>query len=279
MKPVLKWAGGKRLLIPEILKYINKSEMEMYGYRYFEPFVGGGAVCFELKIANSVINDTNKELTNVYTQIKENPDKLIELLKEHKDNYNSEYYEHIRALDRELDFHKQSAIFRASRFIFLNKTCYNGLYRVNSTGYFNVPEGKYKNPDIVSEHKIHKLSKFFNEKNVIIRNLDFEESVNDAKNGDVVYFDPPYDYEIDGFTAYSAAGFDREDLIRLKKVSDDLIKRGCKVIISNNDTSFVNELFKSKQYTINHIEANRFINCDGTNRKKVKEVIIYGERK
>jgi DNA adenine methylase len=276
MKPVLKWAGGKRLLIPEILKYINKDEMENKGHRYFEPFIGGGAVCFELRIAESVINDTNSELINLYLQIKENPDELIELLKKHKDKYNSEYYEHIRGLDREPNFHLQPAVFRASRFIFLNKTCYNGLYRVNSSGYFNVPEGKYKNPDIVNEHKIHKLSKFFNEKNVSIRNLDFEKSINDAKCGDVVYFDPPYDYESEGFTAYSSAGFNREDLKRLKNVCDDLIIRGCKVIISNNDTTFVNELFKSKYYKINRIEANRFINCDGTNRKKVKEVIIYG---
>ncbi|MDD4069953.1 MAG: Dam family site-specific DNA-(adenine-N6)-methyltransferase [Candidatus Izemoplasmatales bacterium] len=279
MKPVLKWAGGKRLLIPEIIKHINKDEIEKNGNRYFEPFIGGGAVCFELMIAKTVINDTNSELINVYTQIKENPEELIELLKTHREKYNSDYYEYIRSLDREPNFHLQPAVFRASRFIFLNKTCYNGLYRVNSSGFFNVPEGKYKNPDIVNDHKIHKLSRFFNEKNVTIRNLDFEKSVNDAKCGDVVYFDPPYDYEAEGFTAYSSAGFDRGDLTRLKQVCDDLIMRGCKVIISNNDTPFVNVLFTSTHYQIHRIEANRFINCDGTNRKKVKEVIIYGERK
>ncbi len=281
MKPVLKWAGGKRLLIPQITKYINKEEMEKNGYRYFEPFIGGGAVCFHLQIENSVINDLNSELINVYKQIKNNSSELIKHLKDHKANYTytSEYYEKIRIMDREDNFDSIPEVIRAARFMFLNKTCYNGLYRVNSFGHFNVPEGKYKNPDIVPESKIKKLSKFFNEKKISIRNLDFAESVKDAKAGDVIYFDPPYDYEIDGFKEYHVNGFDRTHLDRLKRVSDDLINRGCKVIISNNDTNYVNKLFNSKNYIIEHIEANRFINCDGNGRHKVKEVIIYGEKK
>ncbi|MGI6714124.1 MAG: DNA adenine methylase [Bacilli bacterium] len=279
MKPVLKWAGGKRLLIPEIAKYINKQKMEEKGHRYFEPFVGGGAVCFHLKIKDSVINDINTELINVYTQIRDNPTELIKKLKEHKNKYSSEYYEKIRVLDREPDFSSKPAVLRAARFIFLNKTCYNGLYRVNSFGHFNVPEGKYKNPDIVSENNIKKLSKFLNEKNISIRNVDFEESVRDAKAGDVVYFDPPYDYEYEGFNGYNVDAFDRENLKRLKRVADDLTNRGCKVIISNNNTKFVNDLFDSENYTIEYVEANRFINCDGKGRKKVREVIIYGEKK
>lgn len=279
MDPILKWAGGKRLLIPHIIKYINVTEMNEKKYKFYEPFVGGGAVAFYLELENTIINDSNEELINFYNVIKNEPDELISKLEEHQKNFSEKYYKRIRNQDRTKKYKKISNVEKAARFLFLNKTCYNGLYRVNLNGYFNVPIGKYENPDIVNKIKINKLHQMFNNKKFIIRNEDFLEAVKDANEGDVVYFDPPYDYEEKGFTSYSSTGFSRKNLTDLKTTCDDLINRGCKVIISNNDTEFVNNLFNSENYYIEHIEACRFINCDGTKRKKAKEVIIYGYKR
>jgi len=276
METIIKWAGGKRLLIDQIAKIIEPNKISKEGGRYFEPFIGGGAIAFALELENTAINDSNKELINMYNVIKDNPTDLIRLLKIHQLKYSDAYYEKIRKMDRSKNYDKISNVEKAARFIFLNKTCYNGLYRVNSSGHFNVPKGKYKNPDITMEKKILGLNKLLNEKNFQITCLDFAEAVKDAKKGDVVYFDPPYDYEETGFTSYSAIGFNKSDLVRLKNLCDSLIEKGCKVIISNNDTKFVNELFKCNGYKIVHIEASRFISCDGSKRTKVKEVIIYG---
>lgn len=276
MDAILKWAGGKRLLIKEISEIIDTNRLAAEQGQYYEPFIGGGAVAFALELNNTHINDSNEELINMYNVIKYSSSELIELLKIHQKNYNAAYYEKIRKLDRNKSYGNISDVGKAARFIFLNKTCYNGLYRVNSLGHFNVPMGKHNNPDIVMDKKIVELSALLNEKNFEITCLDFAEAVKGAKNGDVVYFDPPYDYEENGFTSYSAIGFQKSDLVRLKNVCDLLVNRGCRVIISNNDTKFVNELFNCNNYRIKHIEASRFISCDGTKRTKVKEVIIYG---
>ena len=277
MDSILKWAGGKRLLVSKISEYIDSDRIKREGAKYYEPFVGGGAIAFSLELENTVINDSNQELINMYNVIKNNCEDLIDILKIHQQKYSDKYYEKIRALDRNKQYYNLSDATRAARFIFLNKTCYNGLYRVNSKGHFNVPKGKYKNPDIVMEKKIYNLNQILNDKKFEIRCVDFEEAVKDASKGDVIYFDPPYDYEESGFTAYSSIGFKKTDLVRLKNLCDKLIEKGCRVIVSNNDTKFVNELFNCPKYRIEHIEASRFISCDGTNRKKVREVIVYGE--
>lgn len=276
MDPLLKWAGGKRKLLTEIKKIINPKLIEEH--RFFEPFIGGGSVAFDFQCKNTVINDINKELINVYIQVKKNPDKLIEELKKHKENHGHDYYYQIRNMDRLPKYRQLSKIKKAARLIYLNKTCYNGLYRVNSKGFFNVPLGKYVNPDIVSEQKILDLSKFLNENNVKITRKEFYNSVSDANEGDFIYFDPPYDYEKEGFISYSPKGFTREDLQKLKRTSDKLIKKGCFILISNNDTKFVNELFNDPHYKIYHIEVKRFISCDGKNRQRAKEVLIYGSK-
>lgn len=177
-------------------------------------------------------------------------------------------------MDRRADYPALPQIERAARIIFLNKTCYNGLYRINNNGYFNVPIGRQDNPDIVMEDKILTMSNYFNNNEVLFRSGDFEDAVFDARPGDIIYFDPPYDYEKSGFTSYNQNSFGRDDLIRLKQVSDHLVEIGCRVILSNNDTPFVNNLFE--EYEIEHIDAKRFINCDGTKRRNGKEVIIYG---
>lgn len=279
MEPILKWAGGKRLLIPHIVKYINVDEMKKNNNKYYEPFIGGGSIAFHLELNNTIINDSNAELINLYKVVLTTPEQLIEKLKEHQSNYDVNYYKKVRKLDRLKKYEKISDVDKAARLIFLNKTCYNGLYRVNSQGHFNVPMGRYENPDIVCESKIVNLHNLLKNKNFIIRNMDFCDAVADAVAGDVIYFDPPYDYEEKGFTSYNSNGFSKDDLNRLKALCDNLIEKGCKVIISNNDTKYVNNLFCSDNYSVEHIETNRFINCDGKNRKKAKEVIIYGYKR
>ncbi len=141
MEPLLKWAGGKRKLLPLIKQYINIQEIKANKNVFFEPFVGGGALFLDLELENCVINDYNRELTNVYLPIKKNPENLIELLKIHEQNHCKDYYLRIRGYDRQEDYLEMSEIEKAARIIYLNKTCYNGLYRVNSKGYFNVPMG------------------------------------------------------------------------------------------------------------------------------------------
>ena len=278
MDTILKWAGGKRLLLPKIKKYIDINRLLENEGTYFEPFVGGGALFMDLELPNCVINDCNEELINVYVQVKNKPYELIKRLKIHNDLHSETYYLKIRELDRSESYKRMSKIDKAARTIYLNKTCYNGLYRVNAHGQFNVPMGNYDNPDIVMKEKILELSHYFKKNNVIIKKGDFSNAVENAKEGDIIYFDPPYDYEGDGFTSYIANGFTKNDLMRLKKCCDMLVERKCEVIISNNDTKYVNELFSNDYYQIEHIEAHRLINCDGKNRKKEKEVIIYGRK-
>lgn len=274
MESILKWAGGKRQLLSEIKKHINIEKME--GRTFYEPFVGGGALFLDLELENVVINDINSELMNVYIQVKNNPKGLIKFLKKHKENHGREYYYKIRNIDRTKEINKLSAVEKAARTLYLNRVCYNGLYRVNSKGEFNVPLGKYVNPEIVFEEKIIQISEYLNTSYITMKNSDFQEALKDAKSGDVVYLDPPYDYEDGGFTSYTCDGFSKKDLRRLRVVCDELINKGCLVIISNNDTSYVNELFSSSKYKIEHVQAKRMINCKGQKRNCVREVIIYG---
>ena len=284
MKPFLKWAGGKRQLLLEIKKYINNETMPE-GVNYYEPFIGGGSLFFELARKNSVINDYNSEIINTYKVIKDNPKELIKLLNKHKKNDSVEYFYQIRNMDRLDNFNRIGKIKKAARTIYLNRTCFNGLYRVNSKGFFNTPRGKYTNPLICDQQNIFEISKFLNENNIKILNVDFEHACPGIKSGDIVYFDPPYDYENeDGFVSYNANGFSRKDLLRLKLFSEKLIKMGCNILISNNDTSFVRETFSGDNYEIiyqfNEVEANRNINSSAKQRSsKVKELLIYGTKK
>jgi len=275
MKPILKWAGGKKKLLLKIKNLINVDELKKH--KFYEPFVGGGSLFLDLENLNLAINDLNSELINVYLEIRDNPDFLIKQLRIHQKKHNRDYFYKLRELDRQDDYNLISNSQKAARTIYLNRTCYNGLYRVNSSGYFNVPFGKYTKPEIVMEDRIIRLSKYFSETKAVISNKDFSDAVKDAKKGDLIYFDPPYDYENNnGFTSYTSVGFNRQDLIRLKKVSDKLIERGCKVIISNNDTKFVNSLFINKFYRIEHVVTRWTIGRDSKSRNEVKEVIIHG---
>ena len=270
VKPFVKWAGGKRQLVPTILA--NHLPKNYNLQTYYEPFIGGGALLFSLRPKKAVINDSNAELINCYKIIKNSLDELIEDLKNHK---NDEYYYYdIRDWDREKNFKSKTEVQRASRIIFLNKTCYNGLFRVNSQGQFNVPFGKYKNPNILDIAVLKAVNKYLNENQVRILNSDFQEAVKDAKRGDFIYLDPPYDpvSETASFTGYDVNGFNKQEQRRLKEVFDDLNSRGCHILLSNACTEFIEDLYKDYLHT--KISAIRAINCNGKKRGKVDEILV-----
>ena len=279
MEPVMKWAGGKRQILSQ-LKELMPSEL-LEGHTYYEPFVGGGSVFMALAHNRVVINDSNAELINVYEQIKVAPDQIVVLLKEHERLHSKEYYYSVREWDRQSSFSSLSAVERAARTIYLNRTCFNGLYRVNRRGHFNVPLGSYKSPQIVRENQIREVSNYLNSNDICIRCGDFEKAVAEAQAGDVVYFDPPYDYDDDtseGFVRYTADQFSRETLVRLEALCDYLISKGCHVIVSNNDTPFVNEVFSPKKYDYIRIIGRRMINNMSDKRRGVDEVILVGRK-
>lgn len=267
LKPFVKWAGGKRQLLDEIRKYVPKRIT-----CYYEPFLGGGAVWFDLQPKKYVVNDINAEMINVYQVIKTNIDELLEELQIHKNE--AEYFYKIRELDRTPEFNLQSPAKRAARIIYLNKTCFNGLFRVNSQGFFNVPFGSYKNPDIINEITLRAVHKYFNETEGTVLHGDFADSVKTATKGSFIYFDPPYDPVSDSssFTGYTLDGFGRDEQIRLKLLCDDLHKKGCKFLLSNSSTEFIRDLYKD--YRIEIVQANRAINSVAAGRGRVDEVLI-----
>jgi DNA adenine methylase len=272
VKPFLKWAGGKRQLLPEIKRYLPNLAPDT---TYYEPFVGGGALLFELQPAQAAINDRNAELVNCYEVIRDSVEELIAELKHHKENYSETYYYKIREWDRKVSYKTTaSPIQRAARIIFLNKTCYNGLFRVNSRCQFNVPFGRNKNPGILDEAVLKAVSDYLNQPKILITNRDFEEAVQSAKKGDFVYFDPPYDpvSNTASFTGYDVNGFDRDEQRRLKYVVDDLSRRGCRVLLSNACTEFILELYD--EYKPIRISATRAINSNAMKRGKVEEVLV-----
>ncbi|WP_211232566.1 DNA adenine methylase [Oleidesulfovibrio alaskensis] len=266
--PVVKWVGGKRQLLPSIEKYIPKKFD-----RYFEPFIGGGAVLFHLQPKKAVINDVNGELINLYKIIRDRSCALIEDLKKHRNE--KDYFYEVRALDRDMQVYSRlSDVERASRIIFLNKTCFNGLFRVNNSGEFNAPFGKYKNPNIVNEVNIKAVSSYLSKNNVEIFNSDFEEVLASAGRGDFVYLDPPYDpvSSSANFTGYAKGGFDRSEQERLKAVCDALNKKGTKFLLSNSDTRFIKELYRD--YEVIPVKAKRAINSRADSRGDVAELLI-----
>lgn len=269
--PVVKWVGGKRQLLPEIKKYLPQNFNT-----YFEPFVGGGAVLFEIQPKKAIVNDINKELINLYSVIQNNVDDLISVLSNSNKYANtSECYYTIRELDREPQkYNKLTGIERAARILYLNKTCYNGLYRVNSMGEFNSPFGSYKNPNIINEITLRAVSKYFNDSSIKFLNGDFEKTLKGAKKGDFVYFDPPYApiSKTSNFTGYNENGFGESEQGRLKELCDTLNKKGIKFLLSNSDCEFIRDLYSG--YNIVTIQAKRVINSNGNNRGSVSEVLI-----
>jgi DNA adenine methylase len=273
VKPFLKWAGGKRQLLSEIKKYIPR---DINSYTYYEPFIGAGAVFFDLQPGKAVINDFNTQLILTYSVIKENVEELILLLRNHKTMNDKEYYYEIRNLDRDsARFSKLTDIEKAARLIFLNKTCFNGLYRVNSQDLFNVPYGRYKNPAICEEPVLRQVSNYLNTNKVKILNVDFEQVVSDADKNCFIYFDPPYHSpDKTNFTGYQADGFGAEEQERLRNVMINMTMRGVKCLLSNSDTEYIRELYDYDRFEIIPVQAKRTINSDSAGRSNVNEVLI-----
>ncbi|GAH67740.1 unnamed protein product, partial [marine sediment metagenome] len=242
--------------------------------KYIEPFVGGGAVFFYLLPEKAILIDINQELINTYKVIKNNVSELIRSLKKHKNE--REYYYKIRSIDRNLEeFKKWPDIEKASRTIYMNRCCYNGLYRVNSKGQFNVPFGRYKNPKFCDEENLITVHKALKNANLI--NDSFEICLNFVEKGDFVYFDPPYVpiSESANFTSYTKDNFGKEDQIKLFNIFKVLDERGCKVMVSNSFNEFILNLYKD--YKIKILQAKRAINSDASKRGKIDEVLIVNE--
>ena len=270
IKPFVKWVGGKRQLIPCIEERLPNNFNN-----YFEPFVGGGALFMHLKRKKTVINDFSEELINTYIQIRDNHIELMKKLdvfeKKHQNNPKQYYYQ-VREMDREENWNSVDQLTKAARFIYLNKTCFNGLYRVNKKGYFNVPFNGKEKVSTYEKENIINLSNYLNS-GVKIISGDFETAVKDAKKGDFIFFDPPYDVlKNDSFESYTKEGFGIEGQKRLAKLFKKLDKKGCYVMLTNHNTPLINELYKD--YKIDVINVKRMINSDASNRVGV-ETIIY----
>lgn len=283
VKPILKWVGGKRELIPDIRNFYK----DLSPKKYIEPFFGGGSVYFDILKThgihlkeNSIINDVNTDLIDMYKNIKSHPDEIIYFCRQlEKEYYKYDYY-HIRdrfnGIDREKKYvEKYEGIIRSSSLILLNRTCFNGLYRVNSKGLFNVPKGSYKNPRIIDEENLFKLSSIL-PKTENIRNTEFD-NIKEINKGDLVYFDPPYHplNETSSFTSYSGS-FGREEQIRLRNFYKKLNDMGVYVILSNSSSPFIKEIYND--FHIEEVYCGRNINSKGNKRGKIAEFLVIGDK-
>ena len=264
-RPFVKWVGGKSQLIAQLRKRIPESFK-----RYFEPFVGGGALLFRNQPSRAYISDINSELINAYQVVKEDVEALIKDLRTHV--YEEKYFYSIRNIDRSIEYEKWSRVQRASRLIFLNKTCFNGLYRVNSKGHFNTPFGRYVNPTIVDEVNLRACSAVL--AGVTISLSEFDQIEGIIERDDFVYFDPPYVplSNTANFTTYSSQGFDGQMQDKLFALCCSLDKRGIRFMLSNSSAPFVLELYK--QFKVELVPASRAINSNALKRGDVYEVIV-----
>ncbi|MEW6080611.1 MAG: DNA adenine methylase [Bacillota bacterium] len=261
-KPFLKWAGGKGQLLWQLEKYFPDT---FKGYH--EPFLGAGAVFFHLNPGEAYLSDQNEELINAFLVVRDHLEELVRLLRLHKNN--PEYYYFMRGLDST----SLGPVERASRFIYLNKTCFNGLYRVNKKGRFNVPFGRYKNPryadvDVLAAAR----SALINTRAIDV--ADFGIVLGRAAPGDFVYFDPPYQpiSETSRFTSYTPGSFDACQQERLARVFGDLDTRGCRVLLSNSASEFIRDLYRG--FRVETVKAKRYINCDKNRRSDIDELVV-----
>lgn len=261
--PFVKWAGGKRSIVGELV-----AAMPTEFRNYYEPFAGGAALFFELheRLMAAYLSDVNLDLIYAYHVIKKDPEQLIQHLSKHAEKHSKPYYYRIRARHA-----LQDPIEIAARFIYLNKTCYNGLYRVNKKGHFNVPMGTYKNPRIVSRDNILACHAALQKATISYMPFDKIKPV----EGDFVYFDPPYHpTDETSFTSYTKLDFSEHDQVRLRDFALELHKRGVKVMLSNSNSRFIADLYKSKPFRLNIVHAPRFVNCKPNGRSNVEEVLI-----
>ncbi|AQW22308.1 DNA methyltransferase [Lentilactobacillus curieae] len=270
LTPFIKWVGGKR----QIVRFLKEYAPSHYS-TYYEPFIGGGALLLSLQPERAVINDWNEELVNVWKVVKDFPNDLIKLLEVHKKNNSKDYYLNLRSADRDGRIAEMTPVERAARFIFMNKTGFNGLWRVNSKGQNNVPYGRYSNPKIISP-SLEKVSSYLNENDVKITSGDYRAAVSEAVSNDFVYFDPPYIpvSPTSSFTSYTSNGFGLLQQEQLRDTAIELHNRGVKVMLSNADVPLIEELYSDSIFTINRVQASRAINSKGSGRGKVDEVII-----
>ncbi|MEF3273615.1 MAG: DNA adenine methylase [Chloroflexus sp.] len=272
-RPFLKWAGGKSQLLSELSQRIP----ERFG-RYHEPFVGGGALFFYLwnhgrLPYGAVLSDLNPELIDCYRAVRDHVTELIELLQQlHPYATDRDFFYEIRAWDRQPNFAQRPLVERAARTIFLNRTCYNGLYRLNNKGQFNAPFGYYKNPQIVDSDNLREVSRALS--SVELRVADFATVIERAQPGDFIYFDPPYVpiSPTASFTSYTRRGFDETEQRRLATIFQLLAARGCYVMLSNSSTTLAHQLY-ANACEVDVVLASRKINCDGKRRGLVKELI------
>ncbi len=266
--PFVKWAGGKRQILDQIMEFVPETFST-----YYEPFLGGGAVLFALQPQKAVVNDICAELMLVYEIIREDVEGLLADLRRHKNE--KDYFYCIRALDRyPQKYKKLTPVQRASRMLYLNKTCFNGLYRVNKKGQFNVPFGNYKKPNIINEDILKAAGAYFNQAEIKFTCQDFAAVLEEVERDDFVYLDPPYDpvSETAGFTGYDKDGFGRKDQIRLKECCDMLHKKGVRFLLSNAATQFILDLYRD--YKIEIIQAKRAISARAEGRGEVNEVLV-----
>ena len=271
LRPFTKWTGGKRQLLPEIKNYMPNNFN-----KYYEPFIGGGALFFNLSPKIATIGDLNSELINCYIQIRDNVSNLLEILKEHSYNNSKEHYLKIREADRNGELEKNSEVWRAARILYMLRVNFNGLYRVNSKNQFNVPYGKYDNPKIVDEQLLENISNYLNSNDITILNSDFKSTLEKVCKYDFVYLDPPYVplSETSSFTAYTGENFDLDDQIRLRDEFIRLSDIGAYALLSNSSAPLVFELYEGYGFNINIVGATRMINSKATGRGKINEVII-----
>ena len=261
-KPFVKWAGGKMQILPQIIKQVPKKINT-----YYEPFLGGGALFFSVLPNNAVLSDINQRLIRTYLGIKNNPLEVIDLLKSYPTT--EDFF--IKLKNTNID--DKSDVEVAAWLIYLNKTCFNGLYRVNKNNIFNVPYGKYNNPSIYDEENILNCSKALS--NAVINDKSFEAAVENAKEGDFVYFDPPYIpiSATSSFTSYTANGFDLNQQIKLRDLALQLKNKGVFVLLSNSSSSLVKQLYGS-DFKLIKINSARNISSKSSSRGKIKEYLI-----
>lgn len=266
--PVIKWVGGKTKLLPDLTARMP----ERFG-RYFEPFAGGAALYFRVAPRRAVLADSNADLIGLYTTIASDVAAVIRRLQHHRDHHSESHYYEVRARwnDREIPW---SSADRAATFIYLNKTCFNGLWRVNRSGDFNVPIGRYVDPPICVPEALRAAHELL--ATTTLRCCDYKTAVADAARGDFVYFDPPYDpvTTTANFTSYTASAFGPEQQQALADTARMLVARGCRVMLSNSDTPFIRSIYKG--FAIDRVKCARAINSNAAKRGDVDEVIVVG---
>jgi DNA adenine methylase len=275
VRPFIKWAGGKTGLLPELLSLIPERFKSSAENTYFEPFVGSGALFFALNPSRpmpqkAVLSDCNAELINLYTVVRDNVEELIQNLGKHR--FTESYFYKVRAQDRSADYWVRSPLERASRFLFLNKTCFNGLYRVNSRGEFNVPYGDYDQPNLGDPINLRRCSEVL--KSVELCVGSFQDVGTIAKGGDFVYFDPPYVplSTTSSFTSYTKEGFGPKEQEQLVTLCQDLDRNGVLFLLSNSDSEITRALYKG--FELRSVMAARAINSRGAGRGKISELLV-----